>query len=237
VTSANPSPALAETRAILFDLGGTLDGQGHWLDRFIAFYKECGVDLARESIRQAFDKADRRAAVDDKIASSRQREMLALHVGWQLEHLGIKEKSINECLVEKFAASIFAAVPENERLLADLGAAGFRLGIVSNGCGNTQTLADEFGYSRHVTAIVDSRRVGISKPDPRIFLHSARELGCEPAAILMVGDSFDRDIRPAKSVGMKTAWLEDKLRERTDSSMVNIRLSQLCDLRAALLAV
>jgi len=222
-------------RAILFDMGGTLDGEGHWLDRFIAFYKQCGVDLARESIRQAFDEADRRAAVDDKIAVSGQREMLELHVGWQLEHLGLREKSIKQCLVERFATSVFSATPTNERLLASLTRSGFRLGIVSNGCGNTATLCDEFGYTPYLSVILDSRRVGWSKPDPAIFRHAIRELGCDAGNVLMVGDSFQRDIRPAKSIGMKTAWLENTSQhERPDLSLVDFRLQQLADLPCAL---
>jgi putative hydrolase of the HAD superfamily len=225
-------------RAILFDMGGTLDGEGHWLDRFVAFYKKCGAALPRESIRQAFDAADRRAAYDDQIAVSRQREMLELHVGWQLEHLGITDSSVKKCLVEKFVASVFDAVPTNKRLLADLEKDGFKLGIVSNGCGNTATLVEEFGYAPHVSAIVDSRRVGISKPDPAIFLHAAREIDRDPSAILMVGDSFDRDIRPAKSVGMKTAWLEGEInRECPQPALIDMRLRKVADLPGALAAL
>jgi putative hydrolase of the HAD superfamily len=222
-------------RAILFDMGGTLDGEGHWLERFIVFYKQCGVDLARESIRQAFDEADRRAAADDKIVTSRQREMLELHVGWQLQHLGLDEKSIEDCLVERFAASIFSATPTNQRLLASLAELGFKLGIVSNGCGNTATLCDEFGYTPHLSVILDSRRIGWSKPDLAIFRHAIHELGCDPGNVLMVGDSFERDIRPAKSMGMKTAWLESaSQRERADVSLVDFRLQHLADLPSAL---
>ena len=47
-------------RAILFDMGGTLDGDGlHWLERFLALYEAFGVELPRESIRDAFDEAER----------------------------------------------------------------------------------------------------------------------------------------------------------------------------------
>jgi putative hydrolase of the HAD superfamily len=222
-------------QGILFDMGGTLDGDGHWLDRFVVFYKKCGLDLSRELIREAFDEADRRAAVDKKIAIARQKEMLELHVGWQLAHLGLKQDSIKECLVEKFAASVFAVTARNERLLRDLAKLGFRLGIVSNGCGNTATLSEEFGYAPHLSVIVDSRRAGLFKPDPAIFLHAVRELGCDPETILMVGDSFERDIRPAKSVGMKTAWLEGTT-ECPAPALVDIRLQRLADLPAALSA-
>ena len=42
-------------RAIFFDMGGTLDGDGlHWLERFLALYKAFGVDLSRESNVSSF---------------------------------------------------------------------------------------------------------------------------------------------------------------------------------------
>jgi FMN phosphatase YigB (HAD superfamily) len=52
-----------------------------------------------------------------------------------------------------------------------------------------------------------------------------------------VGDSFDRDVLPAKKAGMKTAWLEGSaIRECPDPSLVDLRLRKLADLPAALSA-
>ena len=51
-------------RTILFDMGGTLDGDGlHWLERFVALYRDFGVELPRETIREAFDEAERQSTV------------------------------------------------------------------------------------------------------------------------------------------------------------------------------
>jgi putative hydrolase of the HAD superfamily len=49
--------------------------------------------------------------------------------------------------------------------------------------------------------------VGIRKPDLRIFRLALDEVGAEPGNVCFVGDSVERDLRPAKSVGMRTAWL------------------------------
>jgi putative hydrolase of the HAD superfamily len=224
-------------RAILFDMGGTLDGEGHWLDRFVALYKKCGLDLPRESIRQAFDEAERRAAIDDEIAVSNLKQMVELHVGWQLAHLGLKERENKQCLVENFVGAVHAGTATNKQILANLDELGFRLGVVSNGCGNTVKLCKDFGYASHLSVIVDSRCVGLFKPDPAIFLHAANQLGCDPETILMVGDSFDRDIRPAKFIGMKTAWLEGTtIRDCPEPALVDIRLRRLAELPAALSA-
>lgn len=225
-------------RTILFDMGGTLDGDGlHWLDRFVALYKSRGVNLARESIREAFDEAERKSALDETIASSNFAQMIDLHVKWQLAHLGLKDHALEQYLIDGFIAPVRAVVAENARMLAILVERGFLLGVVSNGCGNVENLCADFGYAPFLSVTVDSRRVGLFKPDPAIFLHALEKLGADAGTTMMVGDSFDRDIRPAKEAGMKTAWLAGLAVEQClEPSLVDLHLRRLADLPAALLA-
>jgi putative hydrolase of the HAD superfamily len=225
-------------RAIFFDMGGTLDGDGlHWQDRFLALYKSFGVELSRETIRNAFDAAERRSALDETIASSNFAPMIELYVQWQLSHLGLTDRDLAQHLAEGFIAPVRNAVAENVRLLANLVERGFVLGVVSNGCGNVEKLCADFGYTPFLSFIVDSRRVGLFKPDPAIFFHAAEKLGGDPGTMLMVGDSFDRDVVPAKKAGMKTAWLQGAVpRECPDPSLVDLHLRRLADLPAALSA-
>lgn len=221
-------------RAILFDMGGTLDGDGlHWQDRFTALYRNSGVAVSPET----FDAAEIRANHDHEIASSDFQQMIELYVRWQLAHLGLMNPELEKDLVSGFIAPARKAAAGNVELLAELRERGFTLGVVSNGCGNVDKLCDDFGYTPFLSVIVDSRRVGLFKPDPAIFAHAAEKLGRDPSEIMMVGDSFDRDVRPAKKIGMKTAWLEGvEPRECPDPSLVDLRLRVLADLREALVS-
>ena len=223
-------------RAIFFDMGGTLDGDGlHWLDRFVALYQSLGVDLPRETMRAAFDEAERRSALDETIASSNFRGMIERYVKWQLAHLRLENRDLEQDLVAGFIKPVRTAAVANVKLLAGLAQSGFELGVVSNGCGNVASLCTDFGYAPFLSVVVDSRRIGICKPDPAIFLHAAKKIGRDPGEIMMVGDSFDRDVRPAKEIGMKTAWLEGAgARPCPDPSLVDLRLRRLADLPAAL---
>ena len=225
-------------RAILFDMGGTLDGDGlHWLDRFVALYQSFGIKLPREMIRAAFDEAERQSAVDESIASSNLEQMIELHVGWQLAHLGLNDPELGQHLVEGFIGPVREAAIENARLLATLVESGFKLGVVSNGCGNVERLCADLGYAPYLSVIVDSRRAGISKPDPAIFHYAAEKLGGDPGTMMMVGDSFERDVAPAKKAGMRTAWLEGVgARHCPEPSLVDLRLRRLADLPSALSA-
>ena len=83
--------------------------------------------------------------------------------------------------------------------------------------------------------MIDSRRVGLYKPDPAIFIHAAAMLELRPSDVMMVGDSFDRDVRPAKRVGMMTGWLEGcTARACPEPALVDLRLRRLAELPAAI---
>jgi len=229
-------------RAILFDMGGTLDGDGlHWLDRFVALYADAGARQPREVLRGAFDHAELLAATDEVIATASLEQMIDRHVGWQLAHLHARGAALppgadlHRRLVDAFVAPVRAAAAENVRLLADLTSRGLRLGVVSNGCGNVDVLCADLGYSPFLSVIVDSRRAGLYKPDPAIFIYAAAKMELRPSSVMMVGDSFDRDVRPAKSIGMLTAWLEGPSpRPCPDPSLADARLRHLAELPSML---
>jgi putative hydrolase of the HAD superfamily len=223
-------------RAVLFDMGGTLDGDGvHWLDRFVALYGEAGVRLPRETLRTAFDHAEARSATDEAMATASLDAMVERHVGWQIEQLSHRgfeaPDGLFRRLVDGFVMPVREAAAANVHLLASLSAHGLRLGVVSNGCGNVDVLCAELGYAPLLSIIVDSRRAGLYKPDPAIFIYAAAKMELRPSSVLMVGDSFDRDVRPAKSIGMMTAWLEGPAaRVCPDPALADIRLRRLAEL-------
>ena len=223
-------------RAIFFFFFGTLDGDGlHWLDRFLALYRDFGAEFPDDVIRQAFDEAERRSSLDESIASADLAQMIELHVGWQLAQLGSNDPKLERHLIDGFIGPVREAAVANAQVLAGLVERGFALGVISNGCGNVGKLCADFGYNRFLKVIVDSRRVGLFKPDPAIFRYAADELGGDPGRMMMVGDSFERDVRPAKEAGMKTAWLEGmEPRECPEPRLVDLRLRKLADLPAAL---
>jgi len=222
--------------AVLFDMGGTLDGDGlHWLDRFVAIYRDAGVTQPRDAIRAAFDAAERRASTDDMMRTAGLGEMVRRHVAWQFEQLGLSDADLEAHVVDRFVHSVRATAAISRGVLAALFAQGLSLGVVSNGCGNVDVLCREYGYAPFLKAIVDSRRVGVSKPDPGIFALAASHIGAAAADTLVVGDSFDRDVVPAKRAGMQTAWLQpDAGLEAPDRTFVDFRLNRLADLPSRL---
>ena len=229
-------------QAILFDMGGTLDGDGlHWLDRFALLYAAEGIQLPRPLLRSAFDEAERRAAIDDDMGRAALAPMIRRHLEWQFDVLRASEyapaltPALAGRIESEFSAIVKNAARANTDVLTRLRARGFVLGVVSNGCGNVDVLCDDLGYAPLLSLVVDSRRVNLFKPDPAIYLFAADRLGLAPSSIMMVGDSFERDVRPAKAIGMTTAWLQGPSGQACpDRSLVDIVLRELRDLPAAL---
>ena len=48
------------------------------------------------------------------------------------------------------------------------------------------------------------------KPDPKIFSLGVEDLGLKPEEVLVVGDSYRKDIEPAIKLGCKAIWIKGK---------------------------
>ena len=92
--------------------------------------------------------------------------------------------------------------------LRQLGAKGYRTGILTNGSEASQTAKiHNSGLHREVDAYVISGTVKVKKPDIRIFQMMCDKLGVAANECVMVGDSVDHDIRGGANAGMQTLWM------------------------------
>jgi putative hydrolase of the HAD superfamily len=60
----------------------------------------------------------------------------------------------------------------------------------------------------HFDAFVESRVVGLRKPDPKIYLLACRELGVEPSRTAFL-DDIGSNLKPALALGMVTIKVDD----------------------------
>ena len=222
-------------RGILFDYGGTLDGPAsHWLDRMQELYREAGVDRPFAEVKDAFYGADAAAYANPRVASMSLAELMDFHVAAQLAGLGIDHAGLRQRLAMAFVARSEAALADSRAVLGRL-ARHYRLGVVSNFYGNVARILADAGIAPLLSAVADSTRVGWMKPDRRIFEHAVRELGTTPEATLHVGDSYERDVRAAHAVGLRTAWLvRTDQRPSGADPIADLLLSSLDDLARVL---
>ena len=79
--------------------------------------------------------------------------------------------------------------------------------------------------------------MGGGKPDPAIYQLGVEAMGLPASEVLVVGDSFSKDVVPAKKVGCKVAWLKGEGwgNEETDESLPDMVITDLADLLPCLL--
>lgn len=81
----------------------------------------------------------------------------------------------------------------------------------------------------------------ITKPDPRYLLEIAKRCGVKPTECIMVGDRVDKDIIPAKQVGMKTILIRTgihrKQEPRIPSEIPDMEITGIRELTDAALRI
>ena len=223
-----------DIRALLFDFGGTLDGNGvHWRDRTYRFLQQAYPEIDRET----FDRVDRAAVY--RLINSRSAPQLTLRETMDVIATGIYEalgldSDVKDRYVDFFCEGAKECLGRNRQWLATL-RDRYRLGVISNNFGNTRGWCDEYNLSPLLDIVVDSTVVGVSKPEAGIFHAALTGISIVPEAAIYVGDTYSDDVVGAKGVGMRAAWLvgeEDK--ECPDASIVDVQLTTLQELNSFL---
>jgi putative hydrolase of the HAD superfamily len=222
---------MMKIRALLFDFGGTLDGNGiHWRDRTYRFLRQAYPEIDRET----FDRVDR-ASVDRLIDSGNGprlslRETMDVIATGIYEGLGLDLEG-KDRYVDFFCEGAKESLDRNRCWLATL-RDQYRLGVISNNFGNTQGWCDDYNLSPLLDIVVDSTVVGVSKPEAGIFHTALTGLGVSSEEAIYTGDTYLDDVVGAKRAGMWAAWLvgeEDK--ECLDASLVDVQLTTLPELK------
>jgi HAD superfamily hydrolase (TIGR01509 family) len=101
-------------------------------------------------------------------------------------------------------------VPGMIALCRELRAAGVPHGVLSNSEGRLAELVAEMGWTADLPLIGDSGRLGMEKPDPRIFAWMAEQLGVPAGSIVHVGDSVGADVQGALGAGFQAVWFSEE---------------------------
>ncbi len=205
-------------KGIIFDYGGTLDSGGdHWSEVIWDAYRKCGIDIDKSLFRDAYVHAERELARTRHILPHHNfRDLLGIKMRIELQYVCGHGALPAECLDEKARqtadecyASARASIERARPVLETL-AAHYPLVLVSNFYGNVESVLRDFDLDRYFRSVIESAVVGVRKPDPAIFRMGVEALGMQPGEVLVVGDSYRKDIVPAESLGCSVLWLKGK---------------------------
>lgn len=207
-------------KGYLFDYGGTLDTAGcHWGQMLWAAYQRQHVPVGEQDFRDAYVYGERKLGNESLIRPDftfyktlavkirLEMECLCMSGAWNADESEFKSK--HEAVLEDLYTRVKATTGYSGEVLARL-QARYPLVLVSNFYGNINTVLQEFGLSTYFEDVVESAAVGIRKPDARIFRLGVESLGLKPEETVVVGDSFYKDIEPARKLGCHTVWFKGK---------------------------
>lgn len=194
-------------KSLLFDYGGTLDADGTtWLERFLPLYKEAGLEVPLDRLERAFYDSDDNLHARHALKGLDLSQTVRLQVEDVIMAVAPSRRDLIDPIAGRFVADCRSHFKRLTPVLERL-ASRYRLGVVSNFYGNLDGILSAEGLRPLFSVVADSGVLGVTKPEPAIFLHAAKACQAEPSQCVMVGDSIKRDMAGATGVGMKKALI------------------------------
>ena len=231
-------------KGIIFDYGGTIDRLcTHWIEVIWDGYRSVGVEVDKDTFREAYVYAERELAKhphilpDDNFYNLLYKKMV-IELQWLADNGKIPAGKVEIYApdIAKYCYDAARGCVEEAKPVLDRLAAVYPMVLVSNFYGNVESVLADFGLLHYFRKIVESAVVGVRKPDPKIFQLGVDALGMKPEEVLVVGDSYKKDIVPAETIGCKVAWLKGKGWTADEDAVVHPSLiKKLSDLLEAVL--
>ncbi|MCA1812175.1 MAG: HAD family hydrolase [Halobacteriales archaeon] len=205
--------ALVGAKAVLFDLDDTLI---NWRAAEAAAIG----DLARDHFAPAGIPEPRVRSTYVEVMELNFASFRATGRWWYIherlgllsDRLGTRDTVLGDTLAAHFREHVVQhlnLLPGAVEALAAARKAGARTALLTNGPGHVQRpKVEQFGLAARVDFVGITGEFGHWKPSPEAFLHVLGKLGVAAEEAVMVGDSLDFDIEPARRLGMRTVWVD-----------------------------
>ncbi len=118
-----------------------------------------------------------------------------------LAPLGLESKAAQKAFIEQLFAGE-GVQPRMRYLLNDL-LGRYQLGILSNASDVLESVLDHFDLTSYFDVIVNSHRIGVSKPDPAAYQIALQRLNARPEEVLFI-DNLERNTKVAQSLGINS---------------------------------
>lgn len=216
---------ISKIKGIIFDYGGTIDSNGkHWAEVLWESYENNYIPVTKVQFREAYVYAERYLATspiikpDDDFAN-----LLKIKVDLQIQYLCDKGYLIKDDKTQNYSIAVSSQcyifvkelISVEKPILIQLHEK-YPMVLVSNFYGNIHAVLKDFDLLDLFDAVIESAVVGIRKPNPAIFTLGVDKLNLSPSDVVVIGDSYKKDIVPATENNCKTIWLKGPAWEKED---------------------
>ena len=125
--------------------------------------------------------------------------------------LSLSDSEIHQIAVDMahyINAKTLDLLHENKQVLEHLKQAGYPMVLVSNFYGNINQVLKDAEIDGYFKEVIESAVVGVRKPNPAIFALGVCVLDLPASQVLVVGDTYGKDIIPAHKLGCHTLWIK-----------------------------
>ena len=125
--------------------------------------------------------------------------------------LSLSDSEIHQIAVDMahyINAKTLDLLQENKLVLEHLKQAGYPMVLVSNFYGNINQVLKDAEIDGYFKEVIESAVVGVRKPNPAIFALGVCALDLPASQVLVVGDTYGKDIIPAHKLGCHTLWIK-----------------------------
>ena len=125
--------------------------------------------------------------------------------------LSLSDSEIHQIAVDMahyINAKTLDLLHENKQVLEHLKQAGYPMVLVSNFYGNINQVLKDAEIDGYFKDVTESAVVGVRKPNPAIFALGVCALDLPASQVLVVGDTYGKDIIPAHKLGCHTLWIK-----------------------------
>ena len=149
--------------------------------------------------------------------------------------LSLSDSEIHQIAVDMahyINAKTLDLLHENKQVLEHLKQAGYPMVLVSNFYGNINQVLKDAEIDGYFKEVIESAVVGVRKPNPAIFALGVCALDLPASQVLVVGDTYGKDIIPAHKLGCHTLWIkglqwEEKQVDESISDGIIRKLSEM----------
>ncbi len=185
----------------VYDYASANDAGTLKVTSFLAEYLRLDVILVRERIREG------RQAVHKLLHSQAAGHSRLLYLQKAIEYL----TGATNCALSLAAEEVFwgeflehmQLFPGVKDFLVKIRAAAFKVVVVTDLTAQIQMRKlVRLGIAEFVDFVVSSEEAGVEKPSSTIFELAMQKAQCQSNAVIMIGDSYDKDCQGAIGVGI-----------------------------------